>query len=173
MSPARVLSVRYRVIRGVNPHPAGTAGLHVHCIDPAGLGRTAWHVGYQDVAGIGHLVRTGRTEVARVVALAGPGVARPRLLRTRIGASLDGGLRRAIVTVTDDGPGIPSRLRADLFKPRLDGALGSHGLGLPLSRRLVELIGGSLDLDSTGPDGTTFRIGLPGTHVLTGDDEEP
>jgi Na+-transporting NADH:ubiquinone oxidoreductase subunit A len=71
------------------PHPAGTPGLHVHRIDPVGLGRIAWHIGYQEVAAVGHLVRTGRLDVGRVVALAGPGVTRPRLLRTRFGASLD------------------------------------------------------------------------------------
>jgi len=48
-----------------------------------------WHVGYQDVAAIGHLLATGRIDVGRVIALAGPGVARPRLLRTRLGAATD------------------------------------------------------------------------------------
>ncbi len=71
------------------PHPAGTPGLHVHRIDPVGLGRVAWHIGYQDVAAVGHLVRSGRLDVGRVVSLAGPAVTSPRLLRTRLGASLD------------------------------------------------------------------------------------
>jgi Na+-transporting NADH:ubiquinone oxidoreductase subunit A len=71
------------------PHPAGTPGLHIHVLDPVRLGKTVWHVGYQDVAAIGRLVTTGRLDVGRVVALAGPGVARPRLLRTQLGAALD------------------------------------------------------------------------------------
>jgi Na+-transporting NADH:ubiquinone oxidoreductase subunit A len=71
------------------PHPAGTPGLHVHRIDPVGLGRIAWHIDYQDVLAIGHLVRTGRLDVGRVVSLAGPAVTRARLLRTRLGAALD------------------------------------------------------------------------------------
>jgi Na+-transporting NADH:ubiquinone oxidoreductase subunit A len=71
------------------PHPAGTPGVHIHIVDPVDHGRVAWHVGYQDVAAIGHLFRTGRLDVSRVVALAGPGVVRPRLLRTRLGASTD------------------------------------------------------------------------------------
>lgn len=71
------------------PHPAGTVGLHIHLLDPVDHGRTVWHVGYQDVAAIGRLVTTGKLDVGRVVALAGPLVARPRLLRTRLGASLD------------------------------------------------------------------------------------
>lgn len=71
------------------PHPAGTAGLHIHRIDPVDAAHRAWHVGAQDVAAIGELFTSGRLDVARVVAIGGPGALRPRLLRTRIGASLD------------------------------------------------------------------------------------
>lgn len=71
------------------PHPAGTAGVHIHLLAPVHHDRTVWHVGYQDVAAIGRLLTTGRLDVERVVSLAGPGVARPRLLRTRLGAAID------------------------------------------------------------------------------------
>jgi Na+-transporting NADH:ubiquinone oxidoreductase subunit A len=71
------------------PHPAGTVGLHIHLLDSVHEHKTVWHIGYQDVAAIGHLFLTGRLDVDRVIALAGPGVARPRLLRTRLGASTD------------------------------------------------------------------------------------
>jgi Na+-transporting NADH:ubiquinone oxidoreductase subunit A len=70
------------------PHPAGNAGTHIHFLHPVGHGRSVWHVGAQDVAAIGHLLATGKLDVARVVSLAGPGIARPRLLRTRLGASV-------------------------------------------------------------------------------------
>lgn len=68
------------------PHPAGLPGTHIQRIDPVDPGRTVWHVGYQDVMALGRLLTTGRLPTERVVALAGPGVARPRLLRTRLGA---------------------------------------------------------------------------------------
>jgi Na+-transporting NADH:ubiquinone oxidoreductase subunit A len=71
------------------PHPAGTAGLHIHLLDPVRLGKTVWHIGYQDVAAIGRLFTTGQLDLERVVSLAGPGTLRPRLLRTRLGVSLD------------------------------------------------------------------------------------
>lgn len=71
------------------PHPAGIPGTHIHLVDPVDHHRIAWHIGCQDVAAIGHLFATGRLDVARVVSLAGPGVARPRLLRTRAGAAID------------------------------------------------------------------------------------
>jgi Na+-transporting NADH:ubiquinone oxidoreductase subunit A len=70
------------------PHPAGTPGVHIHRLDPVHAEKTVWHVGYQDVIAIGHLVTTGRLDVARVISLAGPGAARPRLLRTRQGAAI-------------------------------------------------------------------------------------
>jgi Na+-transporting NADH:ubiquinone oxidoreductase subunit A len=78
---------RVRVETFVGPHPAGNAGTHIHFLAPVDLGRTAWHVGYQDVAAIGRLVATGRLDLERVISLAGPGVARPRLLRAPLGAS--------------------------------------------------------------------------------------
>lgn len=77
--------IRTEVFSG--PHPAGLPGTHIHTLRPVGRTRSVVHVGYQDVAAIGHLVTTGKLDVTRVVSLAGPGVREPRLLRTRIGAS--------------------------------------------------------------------------------------
>ena len=71
------------------PHPAGLVGTHIHTLDPASREHVVWHAGYQDVASIGALFRTGKLDVRRVVALAGPGVRKPRLLETRVGASID------------------------------------------------------------------------------------
>ncbi len=70
------------------PHPAGTVGVHIHTLLPVDRSRTVWHLGYQDVVRIGKLFTTGRLDVDHVVALAGPPVKSPRLVRTRIGASL-------------------------------------------------------------------------------------
>jgi Na+-transporting NADH:ubiquinone oxidoreductase subunit A len=79
--------VRVEEFRG--PHPAGNPGVHIHHLAPVSRERTAWHVGYQDVIAVGRLFATGRLPVERVVALAGPSVAQPRLLRTRLGASIE------------------------------------------------------------------------------------
>lgn len=70
------------------PHPAGLPGTHIHVLSPAGLGHEAWYIGYQDVIAIGRLFTTGRPWSERVIALGGPPVRRPRLLRTRLGADL-------------------------------------------------------------------------------------
>lgn len=71
------------------PHPAGLPGTHIHHLDPVGTGRVVWTIGYQDVIAIGHLFSTGKLLVERVISLAGPQVTNPRLLRTRLGASID------------------------------------------------------------------------------------
>jgi Na+-transporting NADH:ubiquinone oxidoreductase subunit A len=70
------------------PHPAGLAGTHIHHLAPVGNGRTVWTIGYQDVIAIGRLFLDGRIYNQRVVALGGPQVGNPRLLRTQIGADL-------------------------------------------------------------------------------------
>jgi len=70
------------------PHPAGLAGTHIHFLDPVSAEKFVWHLNYQDVIAIGKLFATGRLWVERVVALGGPAVQRPRLLRTRLGACL-------------------------------------------------------------------------------------
>jgi Na+-transporting NADH:ubiquinone oxidoreductase subunit A len=70
-------------------HPAGLPGTHIHFIDPVGPTKTVWFVNYQDVIAIGELFLTGTLDASRVVALAGPGAERPRLVRTVMGANLD------------------------------------------------------------------------------------
>ncbi|HOV60592.1 MAG TPA: Na(+)-translocating NADH-quinone reductase subunit A [Candidatus Hydrogenedentes bacterium] len=71
------------------PHPSGTAGVHINRLLPVNRERVAWVIGLQDLLDVGALFRTGRIDGRRIVALAGPPVKKPRLLRTRMGASLD------------------------------------------------------------------------------------
>ncbi len=70
------------------PHPAGLAGTHIHYLDPVSATKTVWTIGYQDVVAIAKLFTTGQIWTERVVALAGPVVKQPRLVRTRLGANL-------------------------------------------------------------------------------------
>lgn len=71
------------------PHPAGLVGTHIHFLSPVGMQRRVWHIGYQDVIAYGKLFAEGRLDVSRVVAVGGPRAEKPRLLRTRIGASTE------------------------------------------------------------------------------------
>lgn len=70
-------------------HPAGNAGTHIHHLDPVSMQKTVWSLGYQEVIAIGKLFTTGSIATDRVLALTGPQVKTPRLLRTRVGASLE------------------------------------------------------------------------------------
>ena len=69
------------------PHPSGLVGTHIHLLDPVHAEKTVWHMNYQDVMAVGALFRTGHLPTERVISLAGPAAKRPRLLRSRVGAS--------------------------------------------------------------------------------------
>jgi signal transduction histidine kinase/CheY-like chemotaxis protein len=69
--------------------------------------------------------------------------------------------------VTDRGPGIPAELAAQLFQPFVQGEgalVKKHqgtGLGLAICKRLIELHGGTIELDTRVGEGSTFRVLLP------------
>jgi signal transduction histidine kinase len=69
------------------------------------------------------------------------------------------------VAVADNGPGIPAADVERIFEEFDQGSDGRHvdgtGLGLPLSRKFVELHGGRLWVESTPGAGSTFRFTLP------------
>jgi Na+-transporting NADH:ubiquinone oxidoreductase subunit A len=69
-------------------HPAGLVGTHIHFLERVDQQRMVWHIGYQDVIAIGYLFLRGRILTERLVALCGPAVKKPRLIRTRLGACL-------------------------------------------------------------------------------------
>lgn len=71
------------------PHPAGLAGTHIHYLDPVSASKTVWTINYQDVIAIGKLFTSGRLWVERIISFAGPLVNKPRLVRTRLGASTE------------------------------------------------------------------------------------
>jgi signal transduction histidine kinase len=71
---------------------------------------------------------------------------------------------RIVIEVSDTGPGVPQRARANLFKPFLGSSRqGGTGLGLAIAAELVAGHGGQIRLvDGTnGEGGATFRIELP------------
>lgn len=68
------------------------------------------------------------------------------------------------VAVTDNGPGIPEDQRDKLFVPFQSCKPKGLGVGLSLSRSMIESLGGSLWLDSSSSAGTTFKLTLP-TYV--------
>lgn len=75
---------------------------------------------------------------------------------------------RAIVRVRDRGIGIPEDQRDGLFQPffraRNVGERRGSGLGLYISRRIAELHGGTVTLETSDAEGTTFVVELPRTE---------
>jgi len=71
------------------PHPAGLVGTHIHMLLGVTMEKPVWTIGYQDVIAVGRLFLDGRLYTDRVVALSGPQVEKPRLLRTRLGVDLE------------------------------------------------------------------------------------
>ena len=69
------------------PHPAGLVGTHIHYLSPVALHKKVWHIGYQDVIAFGKLFVEGKLDISRIVAVGGPRAEKPRILRTRVGAS--------------------------------------------------------------------------------------
>ena len=71
------------------------------------------------------------------------------------------------LAVTDTGPGIPPEIQARLFTPftqagpEVAARHGGTGLGLSIVRELVELMGGTIRLDSVVGQGSTFTMELP------------
>lgn len=84
-----------------------------------------------------------------------------------------------VFTVTDDGPGMSAAARGDAMAPFRqvgNGKARPHdglGLGLPLTRRLVELHGGRMRLDSNGGAGTRVTLALPPWRVVREASERP
>jgi signal transduction histidine kinase len=78
----------------------------------------------------------------------------------RIAASRTNG--KAIIEVSDDGPGLPERARAHLFEPFVGStrAVGT-GLGLPIAREIMRAHGGEISIARSDGDGTVIRLELP------------
>jgi len=77
------------------------------------------------------------------------------------------------IAVQDTGCGIPEEHLDDIFasffqvQSGLDRAFGGSGLGLAISRDIVEKHGGSITVESTVGEGSTFRVRLPKYEVAS------
>ncbi len=70
------------------PHPASNVSVHVSRIDPLNKGEVIWYLGAQEVLTIGKLFLTGKYDPARIIALTGSEVLKPRYYKTFIGARI-------------------------------------------------------------------------------------
>jgi signal transduction histidine kinase len=68
--------------------------------------------------------------------------------------------------VIDTGPGMPPEIVAKAFKPFFTTKPGGNGLGLPITRKIIEAHGGRLELQSVAGKGTKFSLYLPIARTL-------
>jgi PAS domain S-box-containing protein len=69
------------------------------------------------------------------------------------------------VTVADVGPGIREDIACRLFEPFVSSKHNGMGLGLPISRSIIETHGGQLTAESKAGGGTSFRFTIPSEGV--------
>lgn len=110
------------------------------------------------------LLNIGRN-AAQALAEAGAATVAPKLvLRTRIGRQMalaTGSARMAVVvSVIDNGPGVPQELHDKIFHPLVTGRANGTGLGLSLAQEFVQQHGGVIEFESRAGF-TEFRLILP------------
>jgi two-component system NtrC family sensor kinase len=80
----------------------------------------------------------------------------------RISTKLDKAKHVAVVTVTDNGSGIPADAQAKMFTLfYTTKGSGGTGIGLSVTKKIIEQHGGRIGFTSTEGGGTTFRVELP------------
>lgn len=76
-----------------------------------------------------------------------------------------------MISVQDNGEGIPDDLRPHLFEPFVTTKINGSGLGLPLVAKIIDDHGGVIEFDSSAGR-TVFRVMLPVASDMAGTDEE-
>jgi signal transduction histidine kinase len=85
----------------------------------------------------------------------------------RIVIAVDRGDQSAVIRIIDQGPGLSTEDIARLFgrfqrlSAKPTGGESSTGLGLSIVKRIIDLHGGAVVAEMTGPTGTTFKITIP------------
>ncbi len=77
------------------------------------------------------------------------------------------------IEIADSGSGIPERAIKQVFDPFFSTKVSGSGLGLPVTRRIIEDHGGRIDVQSREGEGTTFIFQLPALRAEIGEDNQP
>jgi len=77
----------------------------------------------------------------------------------KIGVKVESG--NMVLTVSDNGPGIPEEILPNLFKPHITSKKLGHGLGLSTCQRIVQNHNGTISAANNEKGGATFTISLP------------
>jgi signal transduction histidine kinase len=80
-----------------------------------------------------------------------------------IRAVIDAGRKEVVITIEDDGPGLPPEAMDVVFRigERLDEQVPGSGLGLPIVRDLAQLYGGEIRLERSAKGGLAAILRLP------------
>ena len=70
------------------PAPAGNVGVQINHVSPINKGEVVWTLGAEEVIFVGRLMRTGKLDLTRTIALAGSEVRMPKYYRVRVGQKL-------------------------------------------------------------------------------------
>jgi len=81
-----VEGVSYNQFNG--PHPAGLSGTHIHFLYPVGQNRTVWSISWQEVISLGYLLKNHNLRSEKHVAIGGPNVHDPKILKVKYGSNL-------------------------------------------------------------------------------------
>lgn len=109
------------------------------------------------------LVDSQQIELVLDNLLRNAGEAMPAGGRIRISARQEG--RQIALGVSDSGPGIPRENLPSIFEPLFTTKSSGIGLGLAVCQNLVQLNGGTIEVESVVGQGTTFTVWLPVADV--------
>ena len=73
---------------------------------------------------------------------------------------------RVVVTISDNGSGIPEEIRGKMFTPNFTTKSSGMGLGLSIVKRYVENAGGRIWFESESGKGTMFCVELPVKYTV-------
>ncbi|MBT8434784.1 MAG: hypothetical protein KJN95_08985 [Gammaproteobacteria bacterium] len=94
-------SSRIRCVNFNGGYSAGLPGVHINALCPIGLGGgEVWHIGYQDVIALGHLLLHRKPWLQRIISLGGNAVKNPRSLAVYPGSAID----ELLANEVKDGP---------------------------------------------------------------------
>jgi Na+-transporting NADH:ubiquinone oxidoreductase subunit A len=147
-------------------YSAGLPGVHIQALCPIGFaGGEVWHIGYQDVIALGHLLLHGKPWLHRIISLAGDAVANPRSLQVAAGASID----ELLAGEVSDGP-LRIQAGSAIYGRTLgpgEAYLRAGQRQLTVSRQLAaEVPGQNLPIDALIPGDWLEALSPPGIYPI-------
>ena len=121
------------------PNPAGNVGVHINHISPVNKGEVVWTMGAEAVIFIGRLLRTGKVDLTRTIAVGGSMAVEPTYVKTKIGAPLSSVIstKEGNVRIVDGNPLVGKKSSIDAFL----SAYATEVCALPEGDDVNELFG--------------------------------